>query len=132
MMLCDAAESVGGKLYILGGGWTQTLAGPPANMAVAVVVSVDWDHANVRRDIAVTLVDEGGSPVEIAGRIVENRGEFEMSTPPGVEPGNTLAATLALSFNGVVLPVGRYEWRLTIDEDVVDVARFRAVEVLQP
>jgi hypothetical protein len=130
MMLCDAAESVGGKLYILGGGWLQVLADQPVNMALAIRVDVGWEYANVRRAIAAVLVTQDGEPFELEGRAVESRGEFEMGRPPGLESGSPLVATLAMAFGGLTLPPGAYEWRLTVDDDLVDVAAFRAVRPL--
>ena len=45
MLLADAAEAVGGKLYILGGGWSIT--GPqPTPSAIAIKIDVPWDQTN--------------------------------------------------------------------------------------
>jgi hypothetical protein len=67
MMLCDAAQAVGGKLYILGGAWSQ-LQRPPgisaANITVVVKLSVPWDLANHRMSLRLRLLTEDGDPVE--------------------------------------------------------------------
>lgn len=48
MLLCDAADSVNGKLYILGAGWSQLLfPDRPANMSLAIKIAVPWDQATI-------------------------------------------------------------------------------------
>src|SRR3989304_5729195 len=45
MLLADAAQAIGGKLYILGGGWSVT--GPhPTAAAIAPQIEGPWDEAN--------------------------------------------------------------------------------------
>ncbi|MFI5347933.1 MAG: DUF6941 family protein, partial [Elusimicrobiota bacterium] len=62
MMLADSAQAVGGKLYILGGGWSIT--GPqPCPSAIAVLVSVPWNETNRKHRVKVELVDEDYRPV---------------------------------------------------------------------
>lgn len=54
VVLCDAAQTVDGKLYILGGGWTH-VAQPqpqPLSLALAVVVAVPWGDANRRHPVS--------------------------------------------------------------------------------
>ena len=41
MLLCDAAQQQGGKLYILGGGWTTiNFQQVPFNMALAIKLAI--------------------------------------------------------------------------------------------
>ena len=45
LLLCDFAEAVNGKLYVMGGGWNVLFApGQPVTMSVAAVVAVPCDH----------------------------------------------------------------------------------------
>src|SRR5947208_17123699 len=97
MLLCDAAQAVGNKLYILGGGWSVT--GPdPVPSALALYVKVPWDEANVRQRLRVELVDADGHPVvsgELAGaRPIEVETEFEVGRPPGLIPGTPTDVSL--------------------------------------
>ncbi len=48
MLLCDAAQQVGGKLYILGAGWSQVrrTEGRLTDIALAIILTVPWDMAN--------------------------------------------------------------------------------------
>ena len=50
-MLCDAAQEMGGKLFILGGGWSQRVSGGtytgPANIPCSVSVEGSQFYAFV-------------------------------------------------------------------------------------
>ena len=121
MLLADAAQAVGGKLYVLGGGWSVT--GPePSPMAIALKFEVPWDQANVRHAWQLELVDADGRPALLADREGEHTivlaGEFEVGRPPGLKPGTPLDLALALNIGPLPLaPGGRFVWRLSIDGD---------------
>jgi Family of unknown function (DUF6941) len=120
MMLADAAQEVGGKLYILGGGWSVTGPGP-APMAIALKIEVPWDRTNERHDLLLELIDEDGAPVRVSSAEGENvplqvTGALEVGRPPGIKPGTPIDSTLAISFGPLPLEPGRrYQWRLSID-----------------
>jgi hypothetical protein len=125
MLLCDAAQSVGGKLFILGAGWSQIrVPEQPVNMALAIKISVPWDQANNPHTVTARLLDADGDPVSVT--VVDEEDEereipivseltFETGRPPGLMPGTNLDAPLVLNFAGLALPTGAYEWRLEID-----------------
>ncbi len=116
MMLCDAADAVGGKLYVLGGGWSLVLRpNLPTNMALAVKLAVPWSETNRRIAIRAALHTEDGEPVEVEGNEVFAEGEVEVGRPPGIRPGSSLDAPFALTFGGLALPPGGYVWELTVD-----------------
>jgi hypothetical protein len=116
LLLCDAAQSIGGKLYILGGGWTQAvLVGQPIPMALAVRFLIPWERANHRFEIRVALVDSEGSPVDLGEGPIEALTELEVGRPPGVKPGSPLDATLALTAGALPLEAGAYVWVLEAD-----------------
>ena len=119
MMLADSAQAVGGKLYILGGGWSLT--GPePCPSAIAVLVSVPWNETNRKHTVSVDLVDadyrpvlvptpEGDAPLSI-------RGDFEVGRPPGILPGSSIEIPFAFNIGAIPLQPGkRYVWKLAID-----------------
>ena len=84
MLLADAAQQVGGKLYILGGGWSTT-GSPTAPMAVAIKIEVPWDRTNVSHDWRLALVDADGRPVQTSDdRAVEVSGQLEVGRPAGL------------------------------------------------
>jgi hypothetical protein len=120
MMLADSAQVAGGKLYILGGGWSIT--GPlPCPSAIAVLVSVPWNETNRKHRVKVELVDadyrpvllptpDGSAPLVISG-------DFEVGRPPGILPGSTIEVPFAFNIGAIPLqPDRRYVWKLMIDD----------------
>lgn len=116
MLLADAAQVAEGKLYVLGGG--LTVVGPrPQPLAVALVIAVPWDRANVTHNWVLELLDEDGHPVPSAERPVVVRGRFEAGRPAGLRPGTSLSVPLAISFPTLPLATGHsYVWQLRIDD----------------
>ena len=123
MLLADYAVVSDGKLTIVGGGWSQT--GPePAPFGIGLLIQVPWDQSNTLHQFKVQLLDADGAAVSFdeddpdneSDQSVEFGGEFEVGRPPGLKPGTPLDFPVAV--NSVPLPLepGRYEWRLTIDE----------------
>lgn len=128
MLLCDAADAVGGKLYIIGGGWSQILApNAPVNMALAVKLAVPWDQANERISIQASLLTEDGKPVDLGEGPFSAGGELEVGRPPGLKRGTPLDAPFVLNFAGLVLIPGGYVWELEIDNQVKARAPFRVL-----
>ena len=122
MMLADAAQAAEGKLYILGGGWS--VIGPaPSPSAIALFIQVPWDRTNVEHSFRFDLVDSDGNAVELetdpgAEEPVTFEGAFEVGRPPGVKPGTSIDVPLAINVGPLPLPPGgRYEWRLSINEE---------------
>lgn len=119
MLLADSAQSVNGKLYILGGGWS--VIGPdPSPMAVAMLIDVPWDQANRRHSWKLSLLDEDGQPVKLMTPIgdqeLELTAEFEVGRPPGLKPGTPLPVPLAVNIGPLPLPPGRgYVWVCSIN-----------------
>ena len=121
MLLCDAADAVNGKLYILGGGWSHAVVTPgePLAMALAVLIHVPWDRANTRMKMQLELRDEDGAAVRIGeSEPIRADGEIEAGRPPGLRPGSDLDVALAPRF-ALPLPPGGYAWHLTLDDEPV-------------
>jgi hypothetical protein len=118
MVLCDFAESINGKLYIMGAGWEQLRANSPAPVAVALIVTVPWDQTNVQHELVMELADEDGHRIALGEppQEVVQRVSFEAGRPPGVKPGTGQNAPLALRFNALPLPAGRYSFVVHIDD----------------
>ncbi len=117
LLLCDAAQVAGNKLYILGGGWSVT--GPdPSPSAIAMKIDVPWDQANEPHRWELAWLDADGTPVFIGDSpqavVIEN--EFETGRPAGVAPGTPLEVAMAINLMPLPLePGSRYVWQLTID-----------------
>ena len=133
LLLCDHAEAINGKLYIMGAAW-NLLQAPrqPITIALAIVVKVAWDEAERQHELVAELLDADGHPIVINGEPVAPSGRFELRRPSGVKPGSTLNMPLAFNLSGLVLDVGQYEWRLTIDSEPVARAPFAVVDPAMP
>jgi hypothetical protein len=127
LLLCDAAQEVGGKLYILGGGWSVMAADTPTSMALAVKLSVPWDRANTRHKVVVDLLDADGGPVDLGEGPVRIEGEFEVGRPPGLKAGTPLDAPFVANFPGLALEPGSYVWELEVDGTSMARASFLAI-----
>jgi hypothetical protein len=126
MLLCDAATASEGKLYVLGGGWSQVLMpDEPFSMGLAIQVAVPWDQTNVPHTLLAKLITADGEEVEIDGNPVRGGGDFELGRPPGLAPGTQLDAVFALNFPAIALPADAYVWELELDAEVVARAPFR-------
>ena len=99
MLLCDWAETVNGKLYAQGGGWTHilTAGNEPLNMAIGLVLVVPWNEANQRHALEVRLRTEDGDQMSVGDREVKAGGKIEVGRPPGIKPGSDLNAVVATS-----------------------------------
>lgn len=128
LLLCDAAESIGGKLYILGGGWSQIYTpNVPTNMALAVKLSIPWDKTNEPITVLASLLTEDGSPADLGVGPVTAGGDIEVGRPPGLKRGTPLDAPFVFNFAGIALPPGGYVWQLEIDGEVKARAPFRVL-----
>jgi hypothetical protein len=122
MMLADSAQEVGGKLYILGGGWSLT--GPdPSPSAIAVKLEIPWDRANHRYPLVLELLDADGQPVLLPAdepgdpQPLRIEAQFEAGRPAGLTPGTPLDGAFAVNLGPIPLEAGRYAWKLWIDGD---------------
>jgi hypothetical protein len=85
LMLADGAQVVGGKLYLLGGGWDRLqLPDFPGNLLVAVVlgVRVPWPETNRRHTFRVRALT-----ADAERELLKVEGEFEVGRAPGLPPG---------------------------------------------
>jgi hypothetical protein len=124
MMLCDSAQAVNGKLYILGGGWN--VIGPePSPTGIAVLIRVPWDEANRRHRLRLDLVTEDGQPVLVDGPqgkvpVLVNA-DFEVGRPAGSRPGRPLNVVLGINIGPLPLQANsHFEWRCYVDDDTRD------------
>ena len=94
LILADAAEVNGGKLYLLGGGLDRVNIASPLpqrrRMALAVSISVPWASTNERHRLTLDFMDEDGN------RQANVEGEFEVGRPLGTKAGQVQRIQLAL------------------------------------
>ena len=117
MLLCDAAQVAGGKLFVLGGG-LASIGPKPQPLAIALQITVPWDRANIAHDWQIELIDEDGQPVVVNEKPVLMRGRFEAGRPAGLQPGSPLGVSLAINLSPFRLSGGRsYAFSLTINDE---------------
>lgn len=117
LILCDFAETINGKLYIQGGGWTRlATGGAPVNFFLAGKIFVPWTNANRQSALSLSLVTEDGNPVfDPNGSPVHMDGGFEVGRPPGTAAGTELDVPLTFRLEGLPMLPGRYRWELKVD-----------------
>lgn len=116
MLLADSAQVADGKLFVLGGGLAHV--GPqPQPIALALLIEVPWDRANIQHDWKLELLDEDGAPVLHDDLPVLVGGTFEAGRPAGQTPGSALGVPLAINFSALPVKANRsYLWRLAIND----------------
>ena len=117
LLLADYARVAGGKLDVIGGGWSIMNAVGPFGFYVAALFQIPWDQTNVKHNFAFELLDADGTgvPAEEGDDTVRAEGEFEAGRPPGLTIGTPVDLPLVVPFGPLVLEPGRYEIRLTIN-----------------
>lgn len=119
LLLCDHAEAINGKLYIMGGGWSILYAANrPATMYLAMIVTFDWTDTNIKHEFLAELLTADGEPVTMPidqTRPVRAHASMEVGRPPGIKPGTSLPAPIAFGVAGLILDVGLYVWNVKVD-----------------
>ena len=124
MLLADAVQEAGGKLFVLGGGWSIRRGSGPFQMALAIKLEIPWSEANVAHAVLAELLTQDGAPATAGGNPVRIEGKVEVGRPPGIPAGTALDAPMALTINGIQLDAGGYRWQLSVDGEVVAEASF--------
>lgn len=107
-----------GKVSALGIGWERTPLGMTP-WALGGYVDVPWDQSNQNHTLHVTLVNADGAAVNVA---TPNGDEpfvidisFQVGRPPGIAPGSYLRVPVGISLMPMPIPLGRYEFKVSID-----------------
>lgn len=104
-LIADYAEMVGGKLYLMGGGWdTFTQAEVPAQLrlSLAIGVRVGWEETNNDFPVRVLIEDDDGH------ELVRIEASMNVGRPPTVPPGSRQLAQLAANVPLTVTQHGGY------------------------
>ena len=102
LILADAAQVVGAKLYLLGGGWdrlTVNKAFPvDQRCALALSIIVPWNETNQKHSFEVEIISEDNDTEEPKS-LVKVGGQFEVGRPPGIRQGQEQRFQLAIDMN---------------------------------
>jgi hypothetical protein len=129
LILADAAQVEGGKLFVLGGG--IYLVGPgPFNMGIGMQAVAPWADRGRRLDIRIVLRDGNNQPALVptpgGAAPLEVGASFEIAPSAGTPPGSWLPFNFAFNVAALPLAAGDYSWCLYFgaDENVTARARF--------
>jgi hypothetical protein len=126
LLLCDAAEVVGDRTFILGGGWVSHSSRMPG-MAVVVLLDVPWDQANRVHEMELKLLDEDGNAISGGNppREVRMQSSFEVGRPAGHPAGMPLRFMQAINFHMLPMQASqKYRWELRVDGETIAWASF--------
>jgi hypothetical protein len=118
LILADAAQVVGNKLYLMGGGWDKLTVNNafPADQrcALALSMKVAWNETNQKHAFEIEILSED-SLTEQPRSLMKAGGQFEIGRPPGISPGQdqrfqvALDMTLKIDAPGTKTVVARIE-----------------------
>jgi hypothetical protein len=113
LILADAAQVVGSKLYLLGGGWDRLNVGGgfPTTQAcsLALSFSIPWEETNQRHQFTVRIVDEDGKEAH-----QPINGNFEAGRPAGIAPGSSQRVQVAINLRLNFQRAGVYVVEVTV------------------
>jgi hypothetical protein len=126
LILGDYVELVGGKLYVMGGGWdvlTVNTAFPLTKQCgVAASFRIPWDQTNQRHNVEVEILTEDGQQFAKIG------GQVEVGRPAGIAPGQDQRAQLAGNLMLTFQQAGRYTIVARVEGQEQETISFGVVE----
>jgi hypothetical protein len=126
LMLADHSESLGGKLYAMGGGWNALrLPSLPHDwgFSIAFAIDVPWDETNRRHELTLHIEDPDG---QVLGDPFGM--EFEAGRPPGTPAGQDQRVLLSLATRQTFETAGPHATVVKVADREVGRARFYIVE----
>jgi hypothetical protein len=126
VIISDSAQEVGGKLYMMGGGWDiyRAKSYPAAvQFGLGIGILVPWNATNERHTLTFIIRSADGQPVLGSGK-----GQFEVGRSPGTRPGMTQRVVVGFSGQIEIPSPGIFEIEVEVPGDKRRVT-FDAVEV---
>ncbi len=129
LILADAAQVIGNKLFLLGGGWDViTLQGPPPvvhRAAIAVAIRVGWHETNRKHTMELQVVHDDGAVLATLN------GEIQVAQPPDAMPGQDQRIQFAANLDLNITEAGGYALVARINGQEEDRSPFRVVLAAQ-
>lgn len=115
-LLCDYAEVLNSKLYVMGAGFDRVSAGVLSPMALAILWSVPFEMTGRQHSIEMSLVtDDGHAYLDGEAHPVKVIGTIDVGRPEHLGPGSTVPTPLAVRLPPIPFAEGSYSWELSID-----------------
>jgi hypothetical protein len=106
-LLADAAQAVGGKVFVLGGGWNLFRAvnyPAPVQLAIAIGLGFTSNEVGNQYPLNVVIADEAGVPV-----VPEMKGQVETGQPaPDLPKTASVKIPVAININMSLPHPGTY------------------------
>lgn len=126
LMLADHAESVNGKLYMVGGGW-NVLRLPELphewGFHIALGLDVGWSETNQPHNLHVVIHDPDG--VELGEGLTA---DFETGRPPGMPAGQDQRLVMSIGTATTFSTPGPHAAVVHVNDDEIGRARFYLME----
>jgi hypothetical protein len=123
LILADKAEAIGGKLYLMGGGFDRIrMAAIPgtAQFDVAVGMLVGYNETNQKHGFELRCEDQDNNLV-----FDSPRGAIEVGRPPGMTAGSEQRALLVFAGPFAFKATGDYSWVFVLNGERQPPTRFR-------
>ncbi len=125
-MVADAVHAVGGKLYVLGGGWDMLWVGSfpirHPSLGIGIRIRVPWSHID-EFSLSVDLVDEDGKSLFGGKRFTQ---KIKVTRRLGRPAGSDTGITRAFTFNNLLfIRPGGYAFTIFVESTEVARIRFR-------
>jgi hypothetical protein len=124
LILADHAEVLGGKLYLMGGGWDVFTAGAfpaPKHAAIAVAFQVPWNETNQRHNVEIEIADQDGRSIAKMG------GQLEVGRPAGIALGQAQRVPLVVEANLLFEKPGTYVVTASIEGEEAGRVSFNVI-----
>jgi hypothetical protein len=129
VILADRAESINGKLYMMGGAWDQMGVidfAKPVTFSIALGIKIPWNATNVDHRLRVVLLDEDGNQLFGAD------GGFKAGRPPQLPQGASQRNVLAFTVGAILPRAGIYSVEATINDGASHSTSFHAFQAPHP
>jgi hypothetical protein len=104
-LLADAAQAVGGKIFVLGGGWNlfrSPTFPAPVQLAVAIGLGFTSNEVGVKCPLSVVIADDAGVPIipEVKGQVETGQAAPDMPKTASVKIPVAININLSLPHPG--------------------------------
>ncbi|MBI2917901.1 MAG: hypothetical protein HYY01_07875 [Chloroflexi bacterium] len=127
LILADRAEAINGKLYLMGGGWSEWRwpdFNLPISFGIAAGVLVPWNATNEEHTLSVFIEHEDGTRIE-----PQVTAKLNVGRPPSAVRGQSFLTVIAVNSSWKLSGEGMYRAVAVLGEEERRHASFRAVQI---
>ncbi len=128
LILADAAQVVGNKLYVLGGGWDRLTVNRPfpidQRLAIALSIRVPWNETNQNHAFEIEMVGEDQTS-EQQKSLMKAGGQFQVGRPAGITQGQEQRFQIAIDVGLRIDAAGTKSVIARVDGEEMDRIHFQ-------